>query len=171
MTNASDLREHGRGRGLDSRSKVFAALACLQDARDQAAVLESIRDVAANVLGSEEVAVFKVDKKMAVLWLYWCVGIDPNRYVCLDVAREPKLQRVLTGEIIVAGGNSVDKLLSIKDPVSALVPIFVMGAVVAVIVIFCLLPQKGGFDAEDPDVCRILSLFAGSSLLPTPIFA
>src|SRR5258708_17177266 len=140
MTNASDLREHGRGRSLDSRSKVFAALACLQDSRDQAAVLESIRDVAANVLGSEEVAVFKVDKKMAVLWLYWCVGIDPNRYVCLDVAREPKLQRVLTGEIIVAGVKSVGKLLFIQDPIRPPVPIFFLGALISGLHIFVLPP-------------------------------
>ena len=166
MTNAIDPgSEKDLARGLDARAKVSAALACLQDARDQAAGLESIREVAANVLGSEEIAVFKVDKEKAVLWLYWCAGIDPNKYVCLDVMREPKLQSVLDGEIIVAGENS-EKLLSIQDPVSALIPILVFDAVAAVIVIFRLLPQKAAFDAADRDVCRTLSIAAGQAIQP-----
>jgi hypothetical protein len=167
MTNAVDPgSEKDLPRGIDARAKVSAALACLQGARDQAAGLESIREVAANVLGSEEIAVFKVDKEKAVLWLYWCAGIDPNRYVCLDVMREPKLQSVLDGEIIVAGENSDEKLLSIQDPVSALIPIFVFDAVGAVIVIFRLLPQKAAFDAADRDVCRTLSIAAGRAIQP-----
>ncbi|HJX83061.1 MAG TPA: hypothetical protein VJ723_01810 [Candidatus Angelobacter sp.] len=167
MTNAIDPRnEQELACGLDARAKVSAALACLQDARDQAAGLESIREVAANVLGSEEVAVFKVDEERAVLWLHWCVGIDPNKYICLDVMREPKLQSVLAGEIIFASENSDEKLLSTEDPVSALVPIFVSDAVAAAIVIFRLLPQKAAFDAADREVCRTLSICAGHAIHP-----
>ncbi len=166
MTNVIDPgSEQDQARGLDARAKVSAALACLQDARDQAAGLESIREVAANVLGSEEIAIFKVDKEKAVLWLYWCAGIDPNRYFCLDVMREPKLQSVLEGQIIVADENS-EKLLSIQDPITALIPVLVFDAVTAVIVIFRLLPQKAAFDAADRDVCRALSIAAGKAIQP-----
>jgi GAF domain-containing protein len=167
MTNVIDLKsEQALARDFDARAKISAALACLRDAHDQASGLQSIREVVANVLGSEEVAVFKLDKEMAVLWLYWCVGIDPNRCICLDVISEPKLESVLAGEIIVASGRSDEKLLSLEDPVSALVPIFVHDTVAAVIVIFRLLPQKTAFDAADHDVCRALSTHASQAIQP-----
>lgn len=167
LTNAIDPQsEQDLVRDPDARAKVTATLACLHAARDQAGGLEGIREVVANVLGSEEVAVFKVDKEKAVLWLYWCAGIDPNKHVCLDVMREPKLQSVLAGDIVIAG-YSGEKLLSIQDPVNALVPIFLSDTVAAVIVIFRLLPQKTALDASDRHVCRTLSVCASLAILPT----
>jgi hypothetical protein len=157
-------REQNMASGPEAGAKVSAALACLQEAHDRASWLESIRDIAANLLGSEEVAVFNVDKDMAVLWLSWCIGIDPNRYVCLDVLREPKLQHVLAGEVLFASANSGEKLLSIQDPVTALVPILVFDVVTEVVVIFRLLPQKTAFDAADRDVCRVLSICASQAI-------
>src|SRR5258708_5066525 len=150
---------------FDGLAKVSAAQACLADARDQAAGLESIREVAANILGSEQLAVFKVAPEKAALWLYWCVGIDPNQYGYLDVMHERELKRVLAGEIIFAD-DSNKKLLSVQDAVSALIPIFADSVVAAVLVIFRLLPQKSAFDAADREVCRLLSTGASRAVQP-----
>ena len=150
---------------FDGRAKVSSAFACLTEFGDQAAGLESIREVAANILGSEQVAVFKVDADKATLWLYWCVGIDPNEYVYLDVMHERELDRVLAGEILFAG-DSDKNLLSIRDSVTALIPIFVESKVAAVLVIFRLLPQKPAFDAADREICRMLSACAGRAVHP-----
>ena len=151
---------------LDARAKVAAARASLQNARDETAGLMSIWEIAANVLGSEEVAVFKLDEPKAVLWLQWCAGVDSRKYICLDVMREPKLMCVLTGEILFAGEKSAGKLLSIPDPVSALIPIFSGNTVTGVIVIFRLLPQKAALNAVDREICRVLSTRAGQALQP-----
>lgn len=166
MTYSIDpRREQNMASGPEAGAKVSAALACLQEAHDRASWLESIRDIAANLLGSEEVAVFSVDKDMAVLWLSWSVGIDPKRYVCLDAMREPNLQNVLAGEIIFASANSGEKLLSLPDPVTVLVPILVFDVVTDVVVIFRLLPQKTALDAADRDVCRVLSICASQAII------
>ena len=166
MSNIIDP-ENTQDRALDfnARARIFAALARLQDARDQAAGLAAIREVAA-LLGSEEVAVFKADQRKAVLWLYWCVGVDPNRYVCLDAAREPGLASVLNGRIVFSGVKSDERLLSLPDPVSAMIPILVNGKVAGVIVIFRLLPQKIALNAADRHACHVLSTRASRAIQP-----
>jgi hypothetical protein len=169
MTSAIDRKNEKSqlpAHDFDGLAKVSSAQACLAGARDQAAGLESIREVAANILGSEQLAVFKVAPEKAALWLYWCVGIDPNEYGYLDVMHERELERVLAGEIIFADDNSDKKLLSVQDAVTALIPIFVDSVVAAVLVIFRLLPQRSAFDAADREVCRLLSTSASRAVQP-----
>ena len=81
-----------------SQAKVYAARMRLQNAIDQADALDAIREIAANLIGTEEIAVFKVDKKRSELWLYWSFGVDPNKHSVLEVSREPKLKQVLGGK-------------------------------------------------------------------------
>ena len=69
----------------------------LQKAVDQADALDAIREIAANLTGTEEIAVFKVDQRRSELWLYWSFGVDPELgHSVLEVGREPKLKHVLS---------------------------------------------------------------------------
>jgi len=151
---------------LTAQAKLYAARMRLQDALDQADALEAIREVVANLMGSEQLAVYKVDKQKAALWLYWSFGIDPNKYAVLDVMREPHLEAVLDRKIVTRGDNGDDRLLSVDDPVTALVPILVGGEAAAVLVIFRLLPQKRIFEAVDRQICEVLSNCAGRAIEP-----
>ena len=151
---------------LTAEAKVYAARMRLHQALDQADALEAIREVVANLMGSEQLAVYKVDNQKAALWLYWSFGIDPNKYAVLDVMREPHLDAVLDRKIVVRCDNGDDKLLSVDDPVTALVPILVNGEAAAVLVIFRLLPQKPTFDAADRQICEVLSNCAGRAIEP-----
>jgi hypothetical protein len=153
-------------RDVTARSKVYAAIIRLQDAANQADALEAVREITGNLIGSEEVAIFKVDNEKAVCWLYWYVGIDPNKHAFLDVTREPSLQEALSGKIVFAGDNGAEKLLSIDHPVNAIVPILVGGAITAVLVIFSLLPQRTGLDEVDREVCEVLSHCADRAVRP-----
>ena len=65
----SETRE--RTHGIGDQAKVYAARMRMQNALDQADALDGIREIAGNLIGTEEVAVFKVDKKRSELWLYW----------------------------------------------------------------------------------------------------
>src|SRR5271167_2666780 len=85
---------------IGAQAKVYAARMRLQNAIDQADALDAIREIAANLIGTEEVAVFKVDKKRSELWLYWSFGIDPNKHSVLELSREPKLKLVLSGKAV-----------------------------------------------------------------------
>ena len=151
---------------IGSHSKVYAARMRLQNAVDQADALDAIREIASNLIGTEEVAVFKVDKKRSELWLYWSFGVDPNKHSVLQASREPNLKQVLGGKPVYRLRVSNENLLSTDDPVSALVPIMVDGSACAVIVLFRLFPQKGGIEPVDREICEVLANFAGRAVEP-----
>ena len=170
MSNISDspaeLESQGAIQDIGSQAKVYAARIRLQNAIDQADALDAIREIAANLIGTEEVAVFKVDKKRSELWLYWSFGVDPNKHSVLEVSREPKLKQVLGGKPVYRLRLSNENLLSTDDPVSALVPILVDGSACAVIVLFRLFPHKPGIEAVDREICEVLSNCAGRAIEP-----
>jgi hypothetical protein len=148
---------------IGSHSKVYAARMRLQNAVDQADALDAIREIASNLIGTEEVAVFKVDKKRSELWLYWSFGVDRNKHSVLEGSREPNLKQVLGGKPVYRLRVSNENLLSTDDPMSALVPIMVDGSACAVIVLFRLFPQKAGIEPVDREICEVLANFAQGS--------
>lgn len=150
----------------DKQAKAYAARMRLQNAVDQADALDAIREIAGNLIGTEEVAVFKVDKKRSELWLYWSFGVDPNKHSVLEVSREPKLKQVLSGKCVFRLHLSHENLLSTDDPVTALVPIRIEGTTVAVIVLFRLFPHKPALNEVDHQICEILSNYAGRAIEP-----
>jgi hypothetical protein len=165
--NSSDAFESQRStQDIGSHSKVYAARMRLQNAVDQADALDAIREIASNLIGTEEVAVFKVDKKRSELWLYWSFGVDPNRHSVLEVSHEPKLKQVLSGKLVYRVPLSGENLLSTDDPVSALIPIMVDGGASAVIVLFRLFPHKSGIEPVDREICEVLANFAGRAVEP-----
>ena len=170
MSNLSDspvdLESKGSTEDIGSQAKVYAARMRLQSAVDQADALDAIREIAANLIGTEEVAVFKVDKKRSELWLYWSFGVDPNKHSVLEVSREPTMKQVLNGKPVYRLKLSKENLLSTDDPVSALVPILVDGTACAVIVLFRLFPHKPGIEAVDREICEVLSHCAGRAIEP-----
>lgn len=155
-----------RLRDVANQAKIYAARMRLQNTIDQADALDAIREIAGNLIGTEELAVFKVDNKRSELWLYWSFGVDPNKHSVLEVSREPKLKQVLTGKCVYRLLLSNENLLSTDDPVSALVPIRIDGNTVAVIVLFRLFPHKAGLDAVDREICDLLSNSAGRAIEP-----
>ncbi len=149
---------------LTAQAKVYAAMTRLQSSVDQADALEGIREIAANLMGCEEIAVYKLDKDRAAIWLYWSFGIDPNKHSYFDLMREPKLEPVIAGQIVYRSG--VEKLLSGPTPASAIVPIISSGQVRGVVVLFRLLPQRNGIEDADRQICEVLSNCAGRALGP-----
>ena len=170
MTNTpqvSGSESLGSPQEIGDQAKVYAARMRLQNAIDQADALDAIREIAGNLIGSEEVAVFKVDKKRSELWLYWSFGVDPNKHAVLDVRREPKLKLALTGrKPVFRLALSNENLLSGDDPVNALVPILLDGSASAVIVLFRLFPHKSGIEVVDREICEVLSHCAGRAVEP-----
>lgn len=167
MSNLSNLpasETHLRVADIGNQAKVYAARMRLQNAADQADALDGIREIAGNLIGTEQVAVFKVDKKRSELWLYWSFGVDPNKHAVLEVKREPKLKQVLEGKCVFRLQLSNENLLSSDDPVTALIPIRRDGATVAVIVLFRLFPHKPSLDVVDHEICEVLSNCAGRAI-------
>jgi hypothetical protein len=162
----AELERSGSVHDVGAQAKVYAARLRLQNAIDQADALDAIREIAGNLIGTEEVAVYKVDKKRSELWLYWAFGVDPNKHSVLVLSREPKLKQALKGKAVYRFRLSNENLLSTDDPVNALVPILVDGVPAAVIVLFRLFPHKPGIEPVDREICEVLSNCAGRAIEP-----
>jgi len=164
LSHRKQNEEQDSANTLTAQAKVYAAMTRLQSSVDQADSLEAIREIAANLMGCEEVALYKLDQDRAALWLYWSFGIDPNKHSYFDVMREPKLEQVIVGKILYRTG--VENLLSGPTAANAIVPIISSGQVRGVLVLFRLLPQRVGIEAADREICEVLSNCAGRALGP-----
>jgi len=166
FTQSTEIEAQSRLSDVGNQAKIYAARMRLQNAVDQADALDAIREIAGNLIGTEELAVFKVDKQRSELWLYWSFGVDPNKHSVLEVAREPKLKQVLAGKCVYRMPLSNENLLSSDDPVAALIPIRIDGCTAAVIVLFRLFPHKPRLDEVDHELCEVLSNCAGRAIQP-----
>lgn len=156
---------------LTARAKVYAARMRLQHTVDQADGLDAIREIAGNLMGCEELALYKVDHSRSMLWLYWSFGIDPNQYASLDISKDSSLADALQGNIVYKETDCT-RLVSPETSVTAIIPINVSDVIVAVLVIFRLLPQKSVLDRADRELCRVIANCGGraiASRVPNPV--
>ena len=86
--------------GSDSMNdlRLQAARKRLVESRDQEDALEGLREIAANLLGSEEIGLFRVDRGTATLQAFWSFGIDPEKYDLRRALGDAGLRRVMRGE-------------------------------------------------------------------------
>ena len=124
--------------------------------------LEAVREIAAGLLGCEEIALFTVDHGKSTL--FWSFGIDPKRHKTLDTFEEPALQRVLHGEFHLAKAVGKQHADMANPPLRVFVPIRMNSRTVAVLVMLSLLPQKIAFDESDIRLLKLLSNETGRGL-------
>jgi hypothetical protein len=164
LSHRKQNEEQDAANALTTQAKVYAAMTRLQSSMDQADSLEAIREIAANLMGCEEIALYKVDEARAAIWLYWSFGIDPNKHSYFDILHEPKLEQVIAGKIVYRSG--AENLLSGPTPATAIVPVISSGQARGVLILFRMLPQRTGIDSADRQICEVLSNCAGRALGP-----
>jgi hypothetical protein len=142
--------------------RLGAARKRLAESKDQEDAIEGVREIVANFLGSEEMGLFKVDRRTSDFQVFWSFGIDLEKYNLRDALGEDGLQSVMRGECHVDRGTRDH---SGKVAVAqAFVPISVAKQTVAVLAILRLLPQKVAFDRSDMDLFKLLSDEGGQPL-------
>ena len=143
----------------------------LSESRSPEDALEGLREIVANFLGSEEIGLFKVERRTATFQVYWSFGIDVENYDLVRALGEAGLQRVMRGECHVVRPDRDYSGAMVK--VQAYIPIRYANQTVAILAILRLLPQKVAFDKSDMELFKLLSdeaakpLF-GSSVHSTP---
>jgi hypothetical protein len=144
--------------------RLEAARKRLQEVGSRDEVLEAMREVVTNLLGCEEIGLFSFQNDDSKL--VWSFGIDTQDYKSLDKFDESGLAQVRRGEI------QIDKSATQATDGGTLrvfVPIYAAGQVVAVLVLFELLPQKVDFGESDLKIAMVLcnevgrKLFAGAA--------
>jgi len=152
--------------------RLEAARKRLSESRSQEDAIEGLREIVANFLGSEEIGLFKVERRTATFQIYWSFGIDVENYDLLRALGEAGLEHVMRGECHIVRLNRDYSGAAVR--VQAYIPIRLANQTVAILAILRLLPQKVAFDKSDMELFKLLSdeaakpLF-GSSVHSTPV--
>jgi hypothetical protein len=135
--------------------RLVAARKRLAESRGQEDAIEGLREIVANFLGSEEIGLFKVDRRTATLHVFWSFGIDPEKYDLLQALGDAGLRRVMCGEchVDLAGRERSGAMAKVQ----AFVPIRWANQTIAILAILRLLPQKLAFDRSDMELFKLLS--------------
>lgn len=161
-----DKSNFPQARNLHDDAFVDAARHRLLSAHTATDAREAVREIVANLLGSEEMVLFKVDEQKGALWSYWAFGVDGANHDVVDVFSDPVIEQVLAGHIFVNPNATGKKVVHKNRPVNAFVPIRLGSKVVAALVIFKLLPQKSGISSTDMELLKVISDHAGAALFP-----
>jgi len=135
--------------------RLRAARKRLSESSGQEDAIEGLREIVANFLGSEEMGLFRVDRRTATFEVFWSFGIDLEEYDLLRALGDAGLQRVMRGECHVE--FEVGDRAGAMGKAQAFVPISVADQTIAILAILRLLPQKVGFDRSDMDLFKLLS--------------
>jgi GAF domain-containing protein len=142
--------------------RLEAARKRLAESSGQEDAIDGLREIAATFLGSEEIGLFKVDRRPEAFRVFWSFGIDLEKYDLLRALGDTGLQRVMRGECHVELAAR-DRSGAIAKA-QAFVPIRVANQTIAILAILRLLPQKLAFDRSDMELFQLLSNEAAKPL-------
>jgi hypothetical protein len=129
----------------------------LQEATKREDVVSAIEEIVANLLGSEEVAVFVVDEAAQQLRLVGASGIDVRRFATVPLGvgliggAAQRGQRWITD-----GGPLPQDAAAHEVGLTACLPLRFGAKVTGAVAIFRLLPQKGSLEPGDEDLLSML---------------
>jgi hypothetical protein len=143
-------------------ARVEAAQIRLRESVDQTDAFEAIREIVANLFGSEEMVLFGVDPAKHIWWTMWSFGVDDLHNEIWESLAAPVTKSLFGGELYLAGATA--KGNAAAPNVTAFVPILWNGRTEAVLVILRLLRQKTDVDETDLDLLRTITEKAGAAL-------
>ena len=132
---------------------------------DRQEILATIVEIIVNLVGSEELAVFELDRESSSLRLVTSMGIDESRYRSIPLDSGLIARVAQTGELHVSAQDAEGG----EDGITACVPLSVGSEVKWVIAIFSLLPQKPGVETIDHELFELLATQAGMALYCTEL--
>jgi GAF domain-containing protein len=132
----------------------------LVESVDEDDAIEGLREIVANLLGCEEIGLFKVDRATATFQVCWSFGIDLENYDLSLALGESGLHRVMRGECHISLAGR-ERSCAVAQ---AFVPIRVENRTIAILAMLRLLPQKVAFDAADMELFKLLSDEAANPL-------
>ncbi|HEV2292137.1 MAG TPA: GAF domain-containing protein [Gemmatimonadales bacterium] len=169
----ADLR-HAISRALVAEHRVgrlaqlLAAVAELHSGDDAGAVVTTVKEIVANLVGCEEMGVFAVQRPGPVLTYVDGIGIDANAFATIPASAEPIAAALATPVVLVPGHPESSPVHG--RPVTACVPLVAGGQVFGLIVLFRLVLQKPRLNADDLELLRFLSDHASRALGRVPGF-
>ncbi|MEW6736065.1 MAG: GAF domain-containing protein [Acidobacteriota bacterium] len=140
-------------------TNLYIASCQLHESLDEQKVIESIFEIVHNFIGSEEVAIFRMNDDRSALTLLAGHGIDVKLY------QQIPLGTGLIGNVAAQAeayflGQPDDARLPSEAYLSACIPLIIFDQVIGAIAIFQLLSQKALFEELDHQLFTLLSTHA-----------
>jgi len=142
--------------------RLSAARKRLAESRDGEDAIEGLREIVGNLLGCEEIGLFKVDARTKNFSVCWSFGADLDNYDLSHALGAAGRQHVMQGDCHVQLGNR-DRSSGMAKA-QAFVPIRIANQTIGILAILRLLPQKIAFDAQDMELFKLLSEEAAKPL-------
>lgn len=144
--------------------RLNAANARLIQALEQGDVFEALAEIIANLIGSEEIAVFDYHPAQQNFSLAWSKGVEVN-------ALQPFLCGAgMFGHAVQQGRSQFQErqpetaLLPYEKNLTACVILKSSGEIVGVIAIFALLPQKNNLEWADFELLKFLETYGAVAI-------
>lgn len=134
-------------------TNLYVASYRLHSTLDRAEVLEAIKEIVVNLIGSEEFGVFQLDES-AALRLVTSFGIDESAWAEAPAGSLPA-RVAASGDMHLSDGSG---------EFLAVVPLRLDDRVVGVVAIFRLLPHKPELEDLDHELLDLLGAQAGAAL-------
>jgi len=148
---------------------LYVAAYRLHGTLDRGEVLSALSEIIANMIGSEQLAIFQLDEERGELVLISSMGIDVERYRRVELGSGAIGHAARTGEVYL--GGTATRGGDEERAVTACVPLTVGKRIEGVIVIFELLGQKPALDSDDLELFNLLRTHAGMALYCTRLHA
>jgi hypothetical protein len=150
---------------------LYVASYRLHGTLDRQEVLEIVQEIIANLVGSEQMAVFELAPESSALSLVMSSGIEPGPYRSVPVGSGLIGRVAQTGEVYLATEDRGETGRPEEADLTACVPLNLDGRVTGVLAVFRLLPQKTGIEDLDRELFDLLATHAAMALYCTALHA
>jgi GAF domain-containing protein len=153
-------------------ANLYVASYRLHGTLDRTEVIAAIQEIIANLVGSEEAALFEINSDTHALELLASFGVNRDDCPSIPLGSSGLISLTArTGEILVVDPAQVSGATGLESRLTACVPLKLDDKVTGVIAIFGLLPQKGGIEDLDRELFDLLATQAAFALYCTDLHA
>lgn len=149
-------------------ANLYVASYQLHSTLDRDEVVDAIKEIVINLIGSEELAIYEMSPEGTALRLVGSFGIDPLAYATVPVGSGLIGKAAASGEAIYpAKGTPQAQATPRESQLTACVPLKLENRVIGALAVFRLLPQKSGLETVDFELFNLLGTHAATALYLT----
>jgi hypothetical protein len=148
-------------------ANLYVASYQLHGTLDRRVVLATIQEIVANLVGSEEMALFELEPQGSTLSLISSFGIAPGPYRQIPVGQGLIGRAVRQGTVHVVKRDGREGARPEEDHLSACFPLKLDGRITGALALFRLLPHKESLQPLDNELFDLLATQAAVALFCT----
>ena len=148
-------------------ANLYVASYRLHSTLDRKEVIDTIQEIIANLIGSEEAALFEVDAQ--TLTPIASFGLSAEECRPVPLGQGILGRAAATGQVFVADPAEPPAAEALESRLTAAVPLILDGKVTGAIAIYRLLPQKAGVEELDRELFDLLANHAATALYCTSL--